>query len=93
MFITSSSPLLLDQVLKTGGVIKDTDFLATSHEATAQDVSQNKMDYCLGHIMDGTAANRKALKQLEVRIVTRPWGSRVGAGVARGSVGGAFEIL
>jgi hypothetical protein len=58
--------LLSVQVIKAGGVVKDADYLVDIHESVAFDVSQDNIDLCLGFIMDGTSANRKALRQLEV---------------------------
>ena len=53
-------------MIKADGVVKDAEFLFDVHEKAALEVSLNNMELCLGFLMDGTSANRKALKKLEV---------------------------
>jgi hypothetical protein len=52
-------------VIKAAGEVKSAAYLTQIHSDMVEEVSLGNPDRCLGFLMDGTAANRKSLKELE----------------------------
>jgi hypothetical protein len=59
--------LVLDQVIRAAGLVKDAQWIAGMHEAAADELTKGRPWLLLGVLMDNTKANLSAMRILQER--------------------------